>query len=84
MYTPVRLPKLLMPNDSVDLSKWSVIACDQYTSQPDYWQKADEIVGNAPSTLRLTLPEIFLEEPDIAERTRTIQQTMLQYQQDGT
>lgn len=84
MYTPVRLPKLLMPNDTIDLSKWSVIACDQYTSQPDYWQKADEIVRDAPSTLRLTLPEIFLEQPDIAERTKAIQQTMLQYQQDGT
>lgn len=84
MYTPVRLPKLLMPHDGVDLSKWSVIACDQYTSQPDYWQKVDASVGDAPSTLRLTLPEIFLEQPDIAERTKTIQQTMLQYQQDGT
>ncbi|MBS5149369.1 MAG: DUF1015 domain-containing protein [Butyricicoccus pullicaecorum] len=84
MYTPVRLPKLLMPNDTIDLSKWSVTACDQYTSQPDYWQKADEIVRDAPSTLRLTLPEIFLEQPDIAERTKAIQQTMLQYQQDGT
>lgn len=84
MYTPVRLPKLLMPYDGIDLSKWSVIACDQYTSQPDYWQKVDAYVGDAPSTLRLTLPEIFLEQPDIAERTKTIQQTMLKYQQDGT
>lgn len=84
MYTPVRLPKLLMPQDGVDLSKWAVIACDQYTSQPDYWQKVEDHVGDAPSTLRLTLPELFLEAPDLAERTQMIQQSMLNYQQDGT
>lgn len=84
MYTPVRLPRLLMPREGLDLSKWAVVACDQYTSQPDYWQKADAYVGNAPSTLRLTLPEIYLEENDVATRTAAIQQTMQQYQQDGT
>lgn len=84
MYTPVKLPKLLMPRDGLDLSKWAVIACDQYTSQPDYWEKADAYVGNAPSTLRLTLPEIYLEQPDVAQRTTAIQQTMVNYQQDGT
>lgn len=84
MYTPVRLPKLLMPRDGLDLSKWAVIACDQYTSQPDYWEKADTYVGDAPSTLRLTLPEIYLEQPDVAQRTAAIQQTMTDYQQDGT
>ena len=61
MYTPIRLPKLLMPREGIDLSKWAVIACDQYTSQPDYWNNADAIVGDAPSTLRLTLPEVYLE-----------------------
>ena len=84
MYTPVKLPKLLMPRDGLDLSKWAVIACDQYTSQPDYWEKADAYVGDAPSTLRLTLPEIYLEQPDVAQRTAAIQQTMVNYQQDGT
>ena len=84
MYTPVKLPKLLMPRDGLDLSKWAVIACDQYTSQPDYWEKANAYVGDAPSTLRLTLPEIYLEQPDVAQRTAAIQQTMVNYQQDGT
>lgn len=84
MYTPIRLPKLLMPREGTDLSKWAVIACDQYTSQPDYWNKADACVGDAPSTLRLTLPEVYLEQPDVKERTAKIQETMLRYQQDGT
>lgn len=84
MYTPIRLPKLLMPREGIDLSKWAVIACDQYTSQPDYWNNADSIVGDAPSTLRLTLPEVYLEQPDVKERTAKIQDAMQRYQQDGT
>ena len=84
MYTPIRLPKLLMPREGIDLSKWAVIACDQYTSQPDYWNNADSIVGDAPSTLRLTLPKVYLEQPDVKERTAKIQDAMLRYQQDGT
>ena len=84
MYTPIRPPKLLMPREGIDLSKWAVIACDQYTSQPDYWNNADTIVGDAPSTLRLTLPEVYLEQPDVKERTAKIQDAMLRYQQDGT
>lgn len=84
MYTPIRLPKLLMPREGIDLSKWAVIACDQYTSQPDYWNNADAIVGDAPSTLRLTLPEVYLEQPDVRERTAKIQDAMQCYQQDGT
>lgn len=84
MYTPIRLPKLLMPREEIDLSKWAVIACDQYTSQPDYWNNADAIVGDAPSTLRLTLPEVYLEQPDVKERTAKIQDAMQRYQQDGT
>ncbi len=84
MYTPIRLPKLLMPREGIDLSKWAVIACDQYTSQPDYWNNADSIVGDVPSTLRLTLPEVYLEQPDVKERTAKIQDAMLRYQQDGT
>lgn len=84
MYTPIRLPKLLMPREGIDLSKWAVIACDQYTSQPDYWNNADAIVGDAPSTLRLTLPEVYLEQPDVKERTAKIQDAMQRYQQDGT
>lgn len=78
------VPHIMMPKKGADLSKWAVIACDQYTSQPDYWAETDRIVGGAPSTLRLTLPEVYLEEADVADRTEQIHQTMRQYITDGT
>ena len=52
------VPEIIFPSKDVDLTKWACVACDQYTSQPDYWNKVEEIVGDAPSTLRLMLPEI--------------------------
>lgn len=53
---------LLLPNQTVDLTAWACVACDQYTSQPEYWGEAEALVGNRPSALRLILPEIFLNE----------------------
>ena len=73
-----------MPNPEIDLSRWAVIACDQYTSQADYWNQVKEIVADAPSTLRLTFPEIYLEDSDKEERISKINQTMEQYLGDGT
>ncbi len=56
---------LLLPDfNRVNGSLWAVVACDQYTSEPDYWQAVKEQVGDAPSTLRLILPEVFLEDED--------------------
>ena len=46
-----------------DYDKWAVVACDQYTSQPEYWQRVEERVGRAPSALRLILPESSLDGP---------------------
>ncbi|WP_031473105.1 DUF1015 domain-containing protein [Agathobaculum desmolans] len=79
-----RIPSILFPKEGTDLSKWAVIACDQYTSQPDYWEETDRTVGDAPSTLRLTLPEVYLEDADVADRTATIHRTMQDYMQNGT
>ena len=45
-------------------SKWSVIACDQHTSEPEYWEKAESLVGNSPSALELILPEVYLSETE--------------------
>ena len=56
----ILLPKL----DAEGMTKWSVVACDQYTSEPEYWAKTAEIAGDAPSTLNLIFPEVYLEEPD--------------------
>lgn len=78
-----RVPRILMPKAGADLAKWSVIACDQFTSQPEYWEKLDAQVGEAPSTLRITLPEVYLEEADVDARIRAIHATMDRYLTDG-
>lgn len=78
-----RVPNILMPRADVDLTKWSVVACDQYTSQPEYWQQVDRLVGSAPSTLRLTLPEVYLEQADCGARIDRIHQTMREYLSGG-
>ena len=74
----MKVPEILLPAN-VDLSKWSVIACDQYTQDLDYWKKAEACAGGAPSTLNLILPEVYLNSPDKAERIAKIRQTMKEY-----
>lgn len=51
---------ILLPNDCIDMKKWSVIACDQFTSQADYWDAVEKYVADAPSTLNVVFPEIYL------------------------
>ena len=80
----VEIPELLLPNSDVDMTKWSVVACDQYTSQPEYWEETERIVGTAPSTLRLMLPEMYLDKPGEAERIEKINACMKKYVKDGT
>ncbi len=75
----ILLPKL----DSEGMSKWAVVACDQYTSEPQYWEKTAETAGNAPSALKLILPEVYLEAPDAKQRISDINATMLKYLNDG-
>lgn len=58
----IALPNILLPDDGVDLHRFSVIACDQFTAQPEYWQAVEEVVGDSCSTLRITLPEAYLTE----------------------
>ncbi len=74
---------ILLPRPGVDLSRYSVIACDQFTSQPDYWQKVKDYVGSAPSTLQMILPEIYLSRPDAKQRIAQIHRTMKRYQAEG-
>jgi len=64
------------------LTKWAVVACDQYTSQPDYWAQVEALVGEEPSTLRLMLPEVYLGAADEA-RIAAIQETMRRYLAEG-
>ncbi|MDO4567700.1 MAG: DUF1015 domain-containing protein [Clostridia bacterium] len=79
----VFVPELLLPNRGVDLSKWAVVACDQYTSQPEYWEETERTVGDAPSTLRLMLPEMYLDKPGEADRIRAINACMDDYMSRG-
>ena len=79
---PFRPADILLPKDC-EYSKWSVVACDQYTSQPEYWQRVEEYVGRAPSTLRLILPESCLEGPNVETDIMEINNTMSRYLRDG-
>lgn len=69
---------ILLPQ-GCDLTKWSVVACDQYTSQPEYWQRVEFFVGNAPSALHLILPESSLEGPSVETDILEINNTMSRY-----
>ena len=73
---------ILIPRTE-DMQAWAVIACDQHTSEPEYWQKAEAIVGKQPSALRLVLPEIYLKEGGVEERVVEINKCMEQYKADG-
>ena len=75
MNIPFKRGNILLPKNT-DMTKWSVVACDQYTSEPEYWNDVEKIVGDAPSTLKLTLPEIYLEDENISERIAKINSNM--------
>ena len=80
-YPGLRPCQLYLPVPGTDLSKWAVVACDQFTSQPDYWARVETLVGDAPSTLRLILPEVYLRE---GRETAPIAGAMARYLADGT
>ena len=80
--------RIFIPGDillpvNVNMSLWSVIACDQFTSQPEYWDELSERVGEAPSTLRLMLPEAYLDSCDEEIETKKINAAMENYLNDG-
>ncbi|HOO22692.1 MAG TPA: DUF1015 domain-containing protein, partial [Clostridia bacterium] len=73
----VHKSQILLPKD-VDFRKWAVIACDQFTSQPAYWEELNKFVGDSPSTLKITYPEIYLND-NREERVEHINATMEEY-----
>lgn len=79
---PLKRANILLPKD-VDMTKWSVVACDQYTSEPEYWKEVEKEVGSSPSTLNLILPELYLEDTDVEDRIKKINKTMEEYLDDG-
>ncbi len=73
---------ILLP-ENADMSKWAVVACDQFTSQPEYWEAVEKNVGDAPSTLRLILPEAKLNDPDVEQHIADINGAMKRYVDSG-
>lgn len=73
---------ILIPQN-VDFTKWSVVACDQYTSEREYWEDVKNIVGDSPSTLNIIFPEVYLEDGDGDERIKKINSTMEEYINKG-
>lgn len=73
---------ILLPKNT-DMGKWAVVACDQYTSEPEYWAETDKIAGDAPSALRLILPEVYLEDSDVDKRIEGIHGNMQKYLSEG-
>ena len=66
-----------------EMEKWSVVACDQYTAQPDYWQRVEKRVGDAPSALRMIVPECYLGTPQEGERVSATAAAMRRYVEEG-
>ena len=78
----LHVPTLLLPNADVSLETWSVVACDQYTSQPEYWDEVRALVGDKASTLNLILPEAHLGD-DRETRINEINTGMASYLEAG-
>ncbi|MCD7847089.1 MAG: DUF1015 domain-containing protein [Oscillospiraceae bacterium] len=83
MHTSFHPADILLPAENTDMQKWSVVACDQFTGEPEYWEKTENIVGGSPSTLRLVLPEIYLGKPDTDERIAEINRNIDDYLSSG-
>ena len=78
----VRVPRVLLPKEDVDLKKWAVIACDQFTSQGQYWQQLKEYCGET-SALNVIFPEYYLDKGDMEERIHSINAYMRRYLTEG-
>ena len=74
-----KIPEILLPKKEYDYSKWATIACDQFTSQPDYWESLRYYIGDAKSTLDLVLPEVYLETVNKEEEVKKINKNMADY-----
>ena len=73
----IAIPRILFP--TTDLSKWAAIACDQYTSEPEYWQDVEDFAGDEPSSLNLMMPEAWLGQEDKKAHQDSIPETFKKY-----
>ena len=76
IFTPA---DILLPRKGADMTRWAALACDQFSARKEYWQNMDRFVGSVPSTLRLMLPEAYLDEPDVEARKGAMLRTMEEY-----
>lgn len=79
MSTAFKPADILLPNEKTDMQTWSVVACDQYTSEPEYWNDVNRIVGDNISTLNMILPEIYLTNDNVDSKIENIHKTMDNY-----
>lgn len=79
----IQAPDVLIPNESVSREKWAVVACDQYTSQPEYWDQVGQITDGSPSAFHLTLPEAFLGMTEEMHHQSQINSSMRAYLESG-
>ena len=79
MDTVFQAADILLPEKTIDMEKWSVIACDQFTSEPEYWEKVKANVAEHPSTLDMILPEVYLGHDDHEKQLKTIESSMNTY-----
>ncbi len=75
----LNIAKILVPRSNVDMEKWSVVACDQFTSQPEYWEDVEKFVSEEPSTYHLILPEAYLGTKKGERHQAAVNDKMLQY-----
>lgn len=74
---------ILLPEKKISMKKWACVACDQFSSQPEYWDRVTELVGDAPSTLHMIVPEAYLKRGSTEERIASIHKTMEEYWSSG-
>lgn len=77
------VPHILLPKDNRSLSNWAVIACDQFTQDRNYWENLKRTIGDAPSTLNIIFPEVYLEDEGRATRIASIRENMKAYLGNG-
>jgi len=80
----IKATDIYLPNDEINSEKWAVIACDQFTSEPEYWERVEKYVGDEPSTLKLIFPEAFLKDESKKNHETEIFENMARYLEDGT
>ena len=77
------IPEILLPHPGINIEKWAVIACDQFTQDTGYWEKVKNFTAGSPSTLNLILPEAYLDKGGNEARNNAIHLAMKSYLQDG-